>query len=86
MDDESLHRSADGSPPLPTENHIRHHYPSPDYSHSLVASVAVDEPDPEVVSTGEAGSAVAGAGWEPSSGRSRGNKVYVLILYTYSAS
>ena len=41
----------------------------PDYSHSLVAFVAVDEPEPEGARIEEAGSAVAGAGSEPSPGQ-----------------
>ena len=41
----------------------------PDYSHSLVAFVAIDEPESEGARIAEAGSAVAGAGSEPSLGQ-----------------
>ena len=57
MGDESFPRYADGS--LPTTTTTK----------NLVAFVAVDEPEPVGARTGEAGSAVAGAGSEPSPGQ-----------------
>ena len=54
----------------------------PDYSHSPVASVAINEQEPEGSRTEEAGSAMAAAGLESSPGGGLGNNAYVLSYHT----
>ena len=55
--------------------------PDRNYSHSRVASVAVDEPEQERARTEEAGSAAAGAGPEPPLGGGWGSNACVSVFY-----